>query len=326
MWSNGHNDEDAPGQRVLLAHTNDFVNWSDPIVLFGQRAPTNTPVFDGSVMTAGGFHVHEDSLIAYAGCFEYSGDSLSDGKRPTADTGHTDTRLLVRTSENAHDWSAIENLELPFIPNHGPQATASGRLILSGGITFPYTDDPRGLSGWTTTGIVPGEYIVDDSGNFQPIQEQMGWDGMPCEGSFYQTDDGHLHMLLRTGTGRLWVTESLDDGLSWSAPSKTTFTDNSTKFHFGRLPDGRFYHVGNPDPQPEFHRSPLVLSLSTDGVTFDNPHILADEPYFQQYEGLHKVGQYGYPHTLIHNDYLYVIFSRKKEAIEILRVPLDSLS
>jgi hypothetical protein len=39
-----------------------------------------------------------------------------------------------------------------------------------------------------------------------------------CEGSFYQTDDKTIHMLLRvTGKGwkgRLWLTESNDDGLT----------------------------------------------------------------------------------------------------------------
>ncbi len=326
MWSNGHHDEDAPNQRVLLAKSDNFVDWSEPTVLFDAGLPSDTPVAQGSVMTAGGFHQHEGELVAYAGCYEYASTSLSEGRRPVADTGHINTRLLARTCREASQWEPFQDLGLPFVPNHGPQATASGRLILSGGITFPYTDDPRGLSGWVTTGIVPGDSVVDDSGNFQPLQAKMGWAGMPCEGSFYQTDDGTLHMLLRTGTGQLWVTESGDDGHTWSPPAKTTFTDNSTKFHFGRLPDGRFYCVGNPDPKPEFHRCPLVLSLSRDGMVFDQAYTLAETHYTQRYDGLHKVGQYGYPHSLIHEGHLYVIFSRKKEAIELLRLPLNSLT
>jgi hypothetical protein len=34
---------------------------------------------------------------------------------------------------------------VPVNPNHGPQATASGRLIICGNISFPYTDDPAWL-------------------------------------------------------------------------------------------------------------------------------------------------------------------------------------
>jgi acetylornithine deacetylase/succinyl-diaminopimelate desuccinylase-like protein len=42
---------------------------------------------------------------------------------------------------------------VPVNPNHGPQRIASGRLILAGNISFPYTDDPTGLAGWRMTGI-----------------------------------------------------------------------------------------------------------------------------------------------------------------------------
>jgi hypothetical protein len=148
-----------------------------------------------------------------------------------------------------------------------------------------------------------------------------------CEGSFYQTDDGVLHMLLRSDTARLWLTESRDDGVTWSAPVPTQFTDNATKFHFGRLPDGRFYYVGCPDPEPPWQRCPLVLSLSRDGVQFSRHFILAgaDTPYTRRRDGVCKGGDYGYPHTLIHGDALHVIVSRRKEAVEVLSVPLAAL-
>lgn len=88
----------------------------------------------------------------------------------------------------------------------------------------------------------------------------------------------------------LWVTESRDDGVSWSPPEPTDFTDNGTKFHFARLPDGRFYYVGCPDPEPRG-------------------------------EG----GQYGYPHTLVQDSCLYVIVSRMKEPVQVIRVGIDRL-
>jgi len=83
--------------------------------------------------------------------------------------------------------------------------------------------------------------------------------------------------------------------------------------------------VGCPDPEPRYARNPLVLSLSEDGVRFDRHFILADETYEQQKEGLHKGGEYGYPHTLIHEGGLYIIVSRRKEAIEVIRTPIDRL-
>jgi len=218
---------------------------------------------------------------------------------------------------------------VPVNPNHGPQAIAGNRLVISGNFTFPYTDDPSGLSGWKMSSFYPDSlYREDNPATFYAPAAKMGYPPL-CEGSFFQTDDGGLHMLLRvTGKGwkgRLWLTESKDRGDHWSFPVETAFTDNDSKFHFGRLPDGRFYYVGIPDTLHHYARTPLVLALSKDGLFFDRQYIIADQPYTLKKEGLWKGGQYGYPHTMIDKGYLYVIISRQKEAIEVLRLAISQL-
>lgn len=322
IWSNGRQDEDAPGQRVLISSSADFLRWTEPVplidVLPGQHSER--------VLTAAGFHQHDGQLVAYAGSYEYRPECLDEqGRRRPGDKGHMNTTLLAVTSRDGASWSRPRDLKLPIVPNHGPQRIASGRLIISGNISFPYSDDPSGLAGWHMAGIYPAsmaEGVVDDSESFWKVQAAAGWPNGLCEGSFYQTDDGILHMLLRTNTERLWLTGSADDGATWSAPKPAEFSDNATKFHFGRLPDGRFYYVGCPDPEPRWKRSPLVLSLSGDGSDFDRHFILADAatPYAQRAAGMHKGGDYGYPHTLVHDGWLHVIVSRRKEAVEVMRV------
>jgi hypothetical protein len=134
-----------------------------------------------------------------------------------------------------------------------------------------------------------------------------------------------IHMLLRNGNKeiphRLWVTESRDNGLAWSAAVPTGFSDAGSKFHFGRLPDGRFYYVGNP----LWHRTPLVLSLSRDGVHFDQHFILAESR-----GGVTRNSEAwanpAYPHSIVHDGFLYVIVSRGKSKIEVLRVALSQLA
>ncbi len=44
-----------------------------------------------------------------------------------------------------------------------------------------------------------------------------------------------------------------------------------------------------------------------------------------QRPGRYKGGEYGYPHTVIHDGFLYVIISRQKEGVEVLRTPLAEL-
>ena len=327
IWSNGRQHEDYPGQRVLIASSADFHTWTQPQPLVDSLQGKHSLL----VLTAAGFHHHQGTLVAYFGQYEYTEEAL---RNPTLQLGrqHQDTRLRALTSTDGRHWSGPLDMQLPIVPNHGPQPTRSGRLIISGNVAFPYTDDPSGLSGWRMAGIYPPDMaasIYDDSAGFWQVQARMGWPAGLCEGSFYQTRDGVLHMLLRaTGPGhrgRLWLTESDDDGATWSPPQELEFTDNNTKFHFGTLPDGRYYYVGCPDPEPRGARNPLVLSLSRDGVRFDRHFILADEEYQMQRPGLHKGGLYGYPHTLVHDGYLYVIVSLRKEAVAALRVALSAL-
>ncbi|MEW6753798.1 MAG: exo-alpha-sialidase [Candidatus Latescibacterota bacterium] len=326
IWSNGREHEDDVGQRVLLSASADFGTWTEPEPLVDSQPGQDAE----AVLTAAGFHQHAGLLVAYFGRYEYGPECLEDGRRATRqpfDRGHRCTRLFALTSTDGQHWSGIGDLRLPLVPNHPPQATRSGRLILSGNVVFPYTDAPDGLSGWRLAGIYPPEMageVFDDSEGFWRVRECAGWEPGLCEGSFYQTDDGVLHMLLRSGQQRLWVTESGDDGETWSWPEPTAFTDCNTKFHFGRLPDGRFYYVGCPDPQGP--RNPLVLSLSEDGVRFARHYVLADEPYARRRDGLHKMGEYGYPHTLLHDGWLCVIASRQKEAVEVLRTPLAQVA
>lgn len=326
IWSNGHEHEDYPGQRILIASSADFAEWTEPEPLVGPLDGKHSEV----TLTAAGFHQHDDELIAYYGLYEYTAEATARGI--IAGKEHEDISLWAMSTRDGQTWSTPRNLDVPVVPNHGPQPTKSGRLIIAGNIAFPYSDHPDGLSGWTMTGIYPPSMaatIFDDPSAFWFVQAEAGWPAALCEGSFYETDDGVLHMLLRTTgpayAGKLWVTESHDEGTTWSTPVETSFSDNDTKFHFGRLPDGRFYYVGSPDVEPRGARNPLVLSLSSDGIHFDTHMILADEEYTQRRPGLHKGGLYGYPHTILHDGHLCVIVSLRKEAVAVMRTPLAAL-
>lgn len=310
IWSNGIKDEDSPGQRVVYATSKDFKQWSAVKVLAAPGKINDTL----TVLTAAGLYQHKGTLVTYYGDY---------------DKHRQNTQLWAKTSTDGEHWSEPLDMHLAVVPNHGPETTNSGRLIISGNFTYPFTDDPTGLSGWKMSSFYPDSlYKQDNPAMFYAPAAQSGLPPL-CEGSFFQTDDNVLHTLLRvTGKGwkgRLWLTESTDNGNSWSRPVEAPFSDNDSKFHFGRLPDKRFYYVGIPDTLHHYDRNPLVLSLSTDGKSFDKNYIIANELYQLKKEGLWKGGQYGYPHTIIYDGYMYVIISRQKEAIETLRFSLKRL-
>lgn len=311
VWSNGYVGEDQPGQRVLFATSKDFFHWSEPRVL-ANPSIYNTDTLN--VLTAAGFHQFNDTLVAYFG--EYS-------------PFKTHTHLWAKISTDGEHWSEKMDMHVPVNPNHGPEKIKGGRLIISGNFTFPYTDDYRGLSGWKMSSFYPASFYRED--NPRTFYAPAAKSGLPplCEGSFFQTNNGVIHMLLRaTGNGwkgLLWLTESKDNGVHWSFPVETRFTDNDSKFHFGRLPDHRYYYVGIPDTLHHNARTPLVLSVSKDGKLFGENYIIADQPYALKKNGLYKDGQYGYPHTIIYDGYMYAIISRQKEAIEVIRFKIKEI-
>lgn len=321
MWSNGHVNEDDCGQRVLICSSADAQSWTKPEPLFDSSMGKYNP----EVLTAAGFHVFRGQLTAYAGCYEYAPENIHNGHYIKINTAHQNTRLLAKTTADGVRWSEPVNLHLPVVPNHGPQPLHNGRLLIAGGIAFPYSDVPDGLSGWHMGGIYPADWtdIFDDSEAIQLCQTRMNRDVFLCEGSFYQTDDDIIHMFLRSDKNVLWAADSRDNGATWGRPYATEFSNCNTKFHAGRLPDGRFYLVGNPDPKG--NRCPLVISTSPDGKNFDREYILADRRTEQRISGLHKTGIYGYPHSLVLGGRFYVICSVHKEDILLLSCALSEL-
>jgi hypothetical protein len=310
IWSNGLKDEDDPGQRVAISYSDDFNHWTPARSL---AEPEMDETGNKAILTAAGFYQSGEELIAYFGSYSKL---------------RTQTRLMALKTSDGLTWSDPLDLNLPVIPNHAPVKLQSGRLIICANFSFPYSDNSSGHSHWKMSGFYPQELgtVSDNPWSFWKISKGMDLPVSLCEGSFYQTEDGIIHMLLRsagaTFAGYLWLTESKDDGLSWTRPVATGFPDNDHKFHFGRLADGRYYYVGCPVSFPRERRSPLVLSLSDDGQSFNRHYIIADSPYMRRSEGRFKAGQYGYPSTFEKDGYLYIIVSRQKEGVEALRVKL----
>lgn len=168
IWSDGMKDEDKPGQRVVFATSTDFFHWNKPQILATPSLYKNDTL---NVLTAAGFYQFNDTLVAYFG--EYS-------------PYKTNTHLWAKTSTDAEHWSDAIDMHVPVNPNHGPQKINSGRLIISGNFTFPYTDDYRGLSGWKMSSFYADSlYKEDNPATFYKPAEKNNLPPL-CEGSFSQ--------------------------------------------------------------------------------------------------------------------------------------------
>jgi hypothetical protein len=296
IFSSGIRGEDEAGQRIMIAESKDFKRWSSPTVL-------RSSILSENVLTPGGVYVIDHKLVAY---FTENGIGPKNAR--------TNVKLYAISSLDGTKWSDPIDLGISVFPCHRPTRLSSGRFILTGNRSFYYTDHASGTSGWkmaVKTEFRPGEKAT------------------LVEGSIIEHQDSVYTLFRSTGAtydGFLWQ-ESSKDGSVWTTPKKTRFTDNNTKSHLGRLPDGRYYYVGTPDTLKvnRGKRTPLVLSLSSDGFNFNENYIIASDNYTKLYTGRYKDGQFGYPYTIIHDGSMYVILSRQKEKLEVIRFKINQL-
>jgi hypothetical protein len=150
-WSNGRAHEDRPGQRVLYASSADGRTWSAARIL----AAPPTGVYGSCV--AAGFHVHDDTLVAYYTLTrEYPIHNLYNEKNG----------VYAMTSADGQTWSKPAKLVSGFFIE-GPKHLHGGRLFLGGEhageiwnshqarMKLLYSDAPNGIDGWSKATIDP---------------------------------------------------------------------------------------------------------------------------------------------------------------------------
>lgn len=309
VFSNGRHGEDEPGQRIMLSVSENFTDWTEPVALL---EPGMGNYGQEKILTPGGITVVDGRLTIY-----YT-ENDNDGKS----NRRIDPVLYAITSDDGITWSDPVNLSLKIFPCQRPLQLSNGRLLLTGNTLVYYTDDSSGTGVWHRCRMGMPKY-QDGAVTFDEVKPSL------CEGSLFEHENGTVFCILRstgkTYDGYLWQMQSNDGGISWSLPVKSMFTDSNSKSYFGSLPDGRYLYVGTPDNRKPADRHPLVLAISENGYDFNRTYILSDDHYSQLYPGRWKGGDYGYPFAIVHDGYVYVIVSRHKERMEILRIGIDEL-
>ncbi len=312
FYSSGRRNEDDLGQKVMMATSTDFKNWTlSPLMdtLQGNHSE--------EVLTAFGLYEYEGKLTVYIYAYEYAENVIgtnADGTplRPKADGSVTivkeRSRVYYMQTSDGVNWSEPTYM-MNWNGGGGNQSPERfGDLLIWVGFgSISYTSDLTGLSGWKDV------KLKLDSKTERP--------NAITESGIYQTSDGTLVLMSRTNDKKMLSAASFDGGKTWTDMYLSDFNDYGAKFQFGTLPDGRYYYVGNISAA----RAELMLMISEDGVNFNTVYYLGNTEYIQQKDGLYKGGNYGYPTTYIDNEYLHVVYSRGKEALGVLRVKLSDI-
>lgn len=315
VWSSGRINEDDVGQRVMLATSENFTDWKVGVLVDSIRGE-NTEL----TLYATGLYTDGETLTVYYTAYEYTADTLR--KNPDGSDLRPEEKFCKRvrhsprylqTTDGVH-WSIPKPVSGNFTcgeiycGNLSPVRLPSGKLFWPGYGSFAISENGDPTGSW--------------QGRFLPLAEEEEKTRSITESGVLVHEDGTLFLLSRTDGGTSVCAASADDGKTWTDFYHTQITDHGAKFEIGRLPDGRYYLLANADNR----RTSVNLFVSRDGCSFDKWYLLADEDYRQMKEGMYKGGVYGYPTSCIDDNYLYCIYSLRKESVELLRVDLSEIS
>jgi hypothetical protein len=305
QWQSSSQDEDAADTWVAYSRSDNFSDWSKPMVL--------APKWNKGIYTSGGWWTSGNQLVAYINVWP-------DQQNPRG--GYVEYMI----SSDGISWSepkpllTINGEPLNGIFEQDPHSLPDGRIINAvheqpGMKVVPYyTDDPTGIKGWTRG-------LMKNLPYEGPISREM-------EPSWFYQNDGDIVMIFRdqASTFLKLASISTDRGTTWSTPVLTNMPDSRSKQCSGNFPDGTAFMVNNPNNNK--NRFPLVITLSKDGKQFDKAYLLRKGGSGLQplrYKGRFKRTGYHYPKAIIWKNYLLVSYATNKEDVEVTLVPLISL-
>jgi hypothetical protein len=302
FWSHGPVIEDRARQHLRYATSADGLAWSKAQVLAG-------PPRDGFGYIARGFWLREGELLALASLFEAPGYS----------GGHLE---LV-----AFRWNAAENAWQPAgrvfdnaMNNFAPKKLATGEWMMS-----------RRASDRSVSLLIGGTKALDDW-QVVPFSSYRTADGAAPEEPYWWTlPGGSIVGLFRDNSrgGRLLRSFSTDNGRTWTPLVRTNFPDATSKFNVLETSRGYWAMVSNPNPE---RRNPLCLAISKDGLVFTRmvrlpiPETLAGLAWAN--DSRHGTTAYEslqYPHVIEQGGSLWIAFSRRKQTVEVLCIPLAEI-
>jgi hypothetical protein len=339
VWSNHLTGEDGPGQRVIGAMSMDGENWKSIGTVFDSPDQFRKSYENGRFLTAAPFVDIKDRTFAISIFTE----SVGYGKLDTPITG--DPPSKTKTDEFG---------KLILKP-HGyliREVKPSGKL----GPVFWFGDNkPEPIDGFKlfrTFEQTPESNVTREAAFalFQQLTDPLKlcpWDfnrsetevvasdgSFLCEPATLLTPNQTAVRYLRDlhGSKRMYVQFSRNFGSTWSTATQTVIPDAPSKTSIGKLSDGTRFLIGNQVFSDRmYQRDPITIALSKDGTTFKQAHSIRwKTPRFkvptQQKKSDGRGWGFQYPDHVLHEDFLWVIYSVNKECIDVSRIPIDDIS
>lgn len=311
MWGNHPLGEDAPGQRVLFATSDNWGDWSEMQELFPAPGPVLERSESGIHLKSDRWAIVNDELYAIVYVHEA-------GRYPIA-------------RQVFEDGSLGQPFLLDELPSEGELPTYMEDLAPEELIT-------------PMSPLIKAWYVENDQiswwADAKAGVRRTGIDGSDLIESFmYRANDGKKVLMMRNwGTpsnpvhnNRMYVSFT-DDNANWGPPYPTDIPDSPSRAQAISLEDGTTLLIGNQivprfDDALYLDRDPMTVAISRDGYVFDKVFTLRDNgPRDYRFTGVGGRNRgFAYSSSIIYDGWLYTFYSVRKEDMEITRVPLSDL-
>lgn len=147
--------------------------------------------------------------------------------------------------------------------------------------------------------------------------------------TLWESSPGQIHMLLRSTEGRIFRSDSPDNGQTWSHARPTDLPNNNSGIDVMRMSNGRLALCMNPVSADWGKRNPLVVVFSSDnGTTWGNELVLEDEDTsgdgrIVSLDLARRPGEYSYPSITEFDGKVMVSYTWQRERIAF--VIIDAL-
>ncbi|MCP4644940.1 MAG: exo-alpha-sialidase, partial [bacterium] len=133
--------------------------------------------------------------------------------------------------------------------------------------------------------------------------------------TFWESDPGKVHALMRTTAGVVARADSEDGGKTWTPVRASGLPNNNSGIDCLGLEDGRVLLVYNPVGKNWGARTPLNLAVSS-----DNGEIWRDIASLE-----YTMGEYSYPGIVRTKNGVAICYTWKRERVRCWQVPLGAL-
>lgn len=214
--------------------------------------------------------------------------------------------MRTESNDGGLTWSRPERLPDQILGpiKNKPIVLASGQLLCP---TSEETSESP--SRWTVHFERSNDLGITWS-RTKPLND--GLETSAIQPSILSHGDGRLQAIGRSRQGKLFSIESDDDGVTWSEMSWLNLPNNNSGTDAVTLNDGRHLVVYNHTTKG---RSPLNVSISKDGKTWEAALVLEDQP-----------GEYSYPAVIQSADGLvHITYTWKRQRVKHVVVDPEKL-